>query len=83
MAIFLINYIKDSFTQHLVIQQIVYLAHKNQKTSTPKIGVGWDWACMKHYAFVLHEYTVGIQLRVYWSFIIIFLRIYFVSFPYL
>lgn len=35
MAIFLINYIKDSFTQHLVIQQIVYPSTQKPENKHP------------------------------------------------
>lgn len=42
MAIFLINYIKDSFTQHLVIQQIVYPSTQVKTRKQAPLKLGWD-----------------------------------------
>lgn len=42
MAIFLINYIKDSFIQHLVIQQIVYPSTQVKTRKQAPLKLGWD-----------------------------------------
>lgn len=73
MAIFLINYIKDSCLLNILQPNtfFTWTTSRKKKVNTLKNG-GGEIGMHETYAFDYHEYIVGIQLKAYWSFTFIF-----------